>query len=428
MDCFEDSMCSTNRCVASPTLMICSAGNNGDYCDTKRYVDVSCFCFLSLSSIEPTQSDRHSIHVSTSDCNSNYCNLSTRKCEASSLLANGATCSASSQCLSGHCVLGSDGTKCRSGLVGSWCDLNSDCETGYCNTTTRFCELRPLSFVCSSDSQCASTNCAPGPDGTLCRSGSLGAYCDSNNDCSSLFCSFSGSYGTCSTNLLSNGQTCTQDNQCVSNMCVYGLCSGGFAGNVCEVNGDCLSNTCTANKCYNTVGMTCTIDGDCVTSKCASFSGVRKCSAGNVGDACDGASDCLSGVCGATGICEGLLAEGATCTADYDCKSGMCITGSDGTKCRTGKTWDPCTKDKQCSTGYCQPGSTLNPPSPYGACRPNLSVGSTCLVDSNCQSNKCVEGSDGTKCRNGNNGSPCDGNYHCGSGRCDLSKTYGLCY
>ncbi len=81
--------------------------------------------------------------------------------------------------------------------------------------------------------------------------------------------------------------------------------------------------------------------------------------------------------------------NGATCAADYDCKSGACNDGvccsahCGAFACVSGTCATSCTSDAQCvSTHFCS----------GGACAPKKAIAAACAAASECQSGACADG------------------------------------
>ncbi|KNC51952.1 uncharacterized protein AMSG_08198 [Thecamonas trahens ATCC 50062] len=108
------------------------------------------------------------------------------------------------------------------------------------------------------------------------------------------------------------GVACVIDLQCRSGSCVGGTCAGSALGTVCNAIEDCAE----PNFCVTNAG-----------------TGVKECTAALVADgaACTTNSDCESGVCDKSGsVCipEFSKAGGANCTSNDECSSHKC--GSNG--------------------------------------------------------------------------------------------------
>lgn len=82
--------------------------------------------------------------------------------------------------------------------------------------------------------------------------------------------------------------------QCYQPTSAPAVATGGYPGDLCGVNSQCLSNICTSGKCAgNIAGSDCDYDSDC-----------------EVGLYCE---------TGVTGQCQALIAIGKTCTASQQC-------------------------------------------------------------------------------------------------------------
>ena len=341
-----------------------------------------------------------------SDCVSpNTCQGSgtTKNC---ALKANGLTCTAAGQCISGSCVDGvccgsascaacnacnisghagtcsgtaAGATDTRCGATTSACGKTNSCDgAGACANSTAQCAAAMCSgstytpaSVCSGSSttcpvvasmSCGAYACTTSGCKTSCTTATTAsdcaalAYCDSNNKCQSA-----GGLGA----------GCSADNQCAAGRCVDGVCCNTSASacprcQSCNVMGS--PGTCTSvgagkaephglcptssNVCGNTG--TCAADQTCAQVAAGTSCGSASCSAGTATSAttCDGAGSCQSPTVQACNpyVCGGTACKGS-CVTDADCVAGDYC---DGVACQTKKTpGTTCALTDECASGVC---------------------------------------------------------------------------
>lgn len=165
------------------------------------------------------------------------------------------------------------------------------------------------------------------------------------------------------------------------------------------------------------------------------------------GESCVFDSNCQSGRCSSSFVCEDKLGVGESCGEDDDCESGRC---SKFWKCELKlAVGDGCGENDDCVSGYCEERGSC-PPSLFccvsspGALMPN---NARCVLDTQCSSGRCSsslicedklhkggscgEGADchsGTcnwdfTCKGFDDGHSCGDGSQCESGNCD-----GTCY
>lgn len=167
-----------------------------------------------------------------------------------------------------------------------------------------------------------------------------------------------------------NGTSCTDGAQCVSGFCVDGLCCDTECSGTCQAcsatkKGSGMDGTC-ENLQYATDP-----DNECPTGAC---SGSATCQFDN-GVACVNNADCLSNDC-VDGVCCNEVCDGP-CRACSAAKKGG---GTDGTCDFIAVDTDP---DNECAMGHCDG---------TGVCSVLAANGTSCNVDSECQSNACASG------------------------------------
>jgi hypothetical protein len=316
-------------------------------------------------------------------------------------LVQAAACSADAECRSGLCQptlagaslccaldcaaqglrCGSDGASCVE------CDGNasectgpsssrtcvggkyevSECGNG-CDVGTGLCTgLKPLGAACESSVECGSTLCAPDLNETN--------RCCDPSCASDRVCGEAGGCVCPADHVELNGQclraaglACTSGVECASGACV-GTVSGSSV---------CCETPCAA-------GTFCSADG----ARCVQCEGSGAACAGSVSQSCVDEvleeTPCGNGCNPTTGFCNGLLGQGATCTDDVQCGSGLCSPDTLGTDrcCPTNceATGRVCGSDGSC---VCPAGREFV----RGACR--LVVGQPCATANDCSSSACV--------------------------------------
>ncbi len=212
-------------------------------------------------------------------------------------------------------------------------------DLGVCLPTSQYA----LGHSCSSAYECSSGLCYPNPDDTdrFCRQS-----CQvSKADCPSGFTclSYTGiDYGGCLPNALV-GPT------------------PGQVGDACTAHADCASGVCGDGTCRKA----CASDASCGAGLvCKSFSGKKGCATGSVtptgkadGAACTADGDCTSGLCAtlpgtAYAYCRSACLPGGACPAGTTCvlyddpTAGVCMPTAHA-------TGDYCANNNDCTTKIC---------------------------------------------------------------------------
>lgn len=201
--------------------------------------------------------------------------------------------------------------------------------------------------------------------------------------------------------LAANGEDCGQNEECES-----GICAGVLAGQVCS--------ECAADE-------HCPVDGQsCVFE---SSLGYRVCSAGQLGDLCQGDAGCEAGVCWRRPEAEfGLCSECRSASHCRDLGTGINCTmdlTAGWYRCSPGKLGEECQEQSDCLSALCRP---EGPEAGYGKC-------SECTTDAQCQTsgqglnctNKIPEDLDDPTyflCGDGQLGEMCEADTSCTGERC----------
>ena len=329
--------------------------------------------------------------------------------------SNPVTCTALDQCheagscdpATGQCSspTAANGTACDDG---SACTRTDACLNGACTGSN------PI--VCTAADQChAAGTCNPStgqcsnpaaPNGTACTDGNA---CTQTDQCESGVCTGSNPVactaldqcheagscnpvnGQCSNPAAPNGTTCSDGNGCTqTDQCESGVCTGSnpvvcTALDQCHVAGTCNAST---GQCSNPAapnGTACS-DGSACTQTDACQGGT--CTGSNP-VVCTASDQChIAGTCNpASGQCSNPAApngtacsDGSACTQTDTCQSGTC----------TGSNPVVCTAQDQCHVaGTCNPanGQCSDPAAPDGAA---CNDGNACTQTDTCQSGTCT--------------------------------------
>lgn len=304
---------------------------------------------------------------------------------------DGQTCSAASQCASGHCV---DGVCCNSACTGG-CDV--------CNVTAGVCTVvaqgasgaNPScgAFVCNGSSPSCPTSCGNDAD---CAAG---YYCAADGICREQ----KGQGTMCNAN---SGADCKSAGcrVCESGNCVDGFCCDSACGGSCDsCNGAELGWEGATNGTCHFAPTGYAGSPACVTYACDGSSALCATS-------CDSDVECADGFyCSTNGSCLPQKLQGQACNLTTDCKTGdcrQCVTGNcvDGVCCNS-----PCTGPcETCSAtpGICTPRSagSLGEPS----CAPFFCNGISASCDDSCETD-----------------AQCAPEHHCLEGTCHPKKEIG---
>ena len=303
----------------------------------------------------------------------------------------GDNCGGANECLSGFCANGvccdtacdqicEDCTMARTGVADGTCaattdmtDPDNDCTNGACNGN-RMCALDD-GQGCTMGGDCLSGNCAD----NVCCDMACNGLCEgctalltggSNGQCLAIGAGNDPGMecmnGACDGQrmcVLSGGQPCMNDSECLSTMCRDGFCCGSDCNGLCEAcdiggaegscvpiplnsdpDSECMNGACNGNfMCADDQGRVCVNDVDCLSGFCRD----GFCCDGNCGancESCDAAdtggvdgtcasvtaltdpdNDCPDGLCDGMGAC--LLDPGQSCLDSIECVSGFCVDG-----------------------------------------------------------------------------------------------------
>lgn len=187
---------------------------------------------------------------------------------------------------------------------GSGCKKDSQCASGNCDSgkCVPAQGAGPTDAYCTLDDQCKS--------GLYCYRGSCqtiksdGSNCYRDEGCTSGSCVNKKCVGQ---NSVPRGGACTKSDQCKNNsFCSNGSCDKlGANGDYCYKNPGCASGNCKNNVCTVTptrkIGQSCTDDDVCVSGFCSKGACAAQRGAGR---GCNGPSACISGTCKKNGTCK----------------------------------------------------------------------------------------------------------------------------
>jgi hypothetical protein len=244
---------------------------------------------------------------------------------------------------------------CHLTLGAGPCTGAADCVSGQCDLANQVCVPNT-----TEGSQCleGDPDCGVGPNGQMYCAGAKCVY--------------------------PHGDSCTANNQCISEDCSTFVCTTSAVNTYCDTSSDCAApGKCMRHECRYPSGATCTVSAECASNNCAggttcACSGVAPGAAGG----CATNADCCAGsgaIC-SFGVCS--LPTGSTCLTNQKCVVGTCAGGV-CPKATYASGPDSCLSNSDCQTGYTCETST-------GQCV--LEVGSTvnCVTNNDeCTSQSC---------------------------------------
>lgn len=302
----------------------------------------------------------------------------------------GATCSATSDCISGFCA---DGVCCDGACTGLCQSCGLSGKLGTCSNVpagvadaNAGCTATDPS-TCGNDGMCnGAGGCRNWPATTVCRAASCpagsntltrSAFCDGTGaacpagataSCGSFLCDGvrNACKSTCTTG--TRAQDCFMDAVCAATAGGASICGAPKPnGQTCVSAAECVSGQCVDGTCCSTAS--CGMCQSCASGSCAPVAaGVpdARC-APATGDVCK-----TNGVCGAAGQCAATPSGtgcGSTCTADGKQQNSTCngagVCAVSGTPescgaylCKNNACVKKCTSDADCVPGkQCKGGS-----------------------------------------------------------------------
>ncbi len=395
--CAGNDVCLSGRCdtASSPSICIassstceanvpCSCAKDSD-CDSARYCEGGNACVARKLAGEFCQADRFCFNskcddsfppgrcgtpsgspcLANSECSAGICDMG--KCGK----PDQALCSDAAECSSRSCTLATDLNRRCSPVkaeLGQPCIGDSSCNSGYCRTnsdSTKTCATKNLAVgaPCAGNDVCSSGRCNTAVTPSVCAAALLtdGNICMADSDCVNDYCrTNSDSTKTCATKNRADGVACAGDDICSSGRCdeVRSICVPPLLDNGawCSESGDCKSKQCGRSRSGPESGpLTCFPSSPCTfTSECST------------------ASFCNAG------YCSPLFPNDAECFFDSQCVSNLCT----GNFCvtRLKENDEACQNGAECKSGYC----------PANNCADRLDTGEVCTIDDDCKSNSCI--------------------------------------
>jgi hypothetical protein len=398
--CASDNSCLTGNCLP---IKVCGAAESIDTCGSCNVFSPSCPSGTQCKADAPGSFAGHCVSDTPLDdgatccndaqCDSGYCGTSfslgsglSRKCTQKKQLCE--SCHVGSNSITGATPC-ADGLECVSDTTTSFNPFGSD--EGVCILR----DAVPAHGECCADVQCDSGSC--NDNGTCDDFLNVGEKCTTDKACGpNIICATTSSkLGRRCVEPASKlkNQDCIADEQCVSGLCDIG---GSNRCIQCEADNDCQASD--LQYCQN---------GFCEVKL-------------YVGSDCSKDTHCLSGFCGASGVCG--CQSNADCVGGY-CQAEQCVPYAK--TCETCDSSDQCTPNTPAGHGFADP--ICGAPS-YGfqggetgnVCFHEASreVGDSCCNDSQCSSNWCALKLDGTERINVcgcTDSSDCSGNAFCGA-------------
>ena len=310
-------------------------------------------------------------------------------------------------CVPTTCQYSDEGFVCKDGVITAckvageqFCDKCGCPASKRCAVGVGCVDLSDLGGPCDRDSDCRTNNCST--FAAVCRA-PVGSTCTSDN-CDRCLSS-SGGWSYCS-------RLCGTQDDCNGGYCI-GIPGGNFA---CEppCTGSC------PGQCSYVGASDGSIISYCDCPKCSITAPLH-----DVGQSCEGQTDCTSGDCYARIQCTDLVCgERGWCTVDCatnaDCGSAICVSvpclGSQDPSTCGRKCIPPCDASGSCKLGTCRELVALEGGTAR-VCDIRLEMGETCSRDSDCQSGHCANGvcADAAGLQNG---SSCSLPTDCASGTC----------
>jgi hypothetical protein len=297
--CPVGQICHNSKCIGIPTLETCpefAPNKCGTTCTDLSKDPSNCGacgnkCKASESCINGECTLIPSCPLGSFACGNNCCGVS-QTCDPNTLTCTPSICqSGQTQCGSVCIDTSSDRFNC--GGCGITCDIEEQCISGKCVSSTcgnGKCDLTENCSTCSQD--CGSCQCsAPTPD--LCN-------------------------GRC-TNILSDSSNCGAcSNECqIGYSCDNGVCKGMINAN-CTTDSDCSQGNCINNKCQF---ITCTKDSDCLSTQYCNTN-LNLCT-----DGCSSDSACQS-IAGPSYKCQLSTHQCVTCPENTVYQNGACVNDS----------------------------------------------------------------------------------------------------
>ena len=395
-DCDDGSPCTANVCEAALVTDLsngCTATNLGGVCSDDNPCTLldECANGFCVPGGKPDCDDQNS-------CTDDTCDLQSGKC-VSIPRTPGEPCDDGNACTAGDAC--TEQGVCMAALKD--CDDNENCTVDFCDKNTGICTHENNSGaacedgnLCTLGDACADGQCLSGSkklcdDSLICTSDS----CDSKTG----GCVFAPNTAPCT-----DGNPCTQKDQCAAGKCV------GASPVVCDDGNVCTSESCNSGtgKCdsQNVADNVLCADADLCTEGDACKSGV--CTSGPA-KYCDDNNPCTDSGCDAkTANCTAInnalpCDDGNKCTKDDACGAGKCNSGKNACDCVTDGDCAVKEDGDLCNgTLYCDKGSN--------SCKVDSNTIVVCDASKNttCTTFKCNSGTGGCEGVPQKDGTGCD--------------------
>jgi hypothetical protein len=296
-------------------------------------------------------------------CSSGCCGTSNASSDTTCSDNGGTVCDGA-----GHCVACLTAANCAA--QSTLCKINT-CTANSCGITNAAAETTCTDnggSVCNGNGSCVAcvtaADCAP--QSTVCKT----------NTCAANACGTSNvSLGTMCTD--SGGTVCNGNGSCVAATCSDGIkdgnetdvdCGGGTCPPCadtkdCKVGSDCVDKVCSGNPltcqaptCSDGVQNGQETDVDCGGPTCDAQG--KTCA---LGKRCGTGADCTDDTC-TSNVCV-TAGNGAACTSNAECTSGVCDINGTGNCCAASCVGGACGATSCDTSGACvYPGNTVAPP------------------------------------------------------------------
>ncbi|MDF1566058.1 MAG: hypothetical protein P1V51_23695 [Deltaproteobacteria bacterium] len=336
-------------------------------------------------------------------------------CERRSCAQAGAECGEIPDGCGGRVGCGGAGGSCSSGICGGGgpnrcgsdpCDPITSCPAGRCGVISNGCD--------------GIVNCGDPPTGQLCTvdghaidpNGEVGSQCQNDRDCTTGYCQTSTvsgwPSGYCTT-------WCTTTSQCgTGSHCAFrsggrGICVENCSGTTCartgyictDADGDSQQECVPGGTGTGQVGDACTSVANCaggagaicIADPAGGPGGYCTTGCGSGKPACPAGTHC--GFDAGASVCVVDCATSANCRAGYLCSDW---DGDGSNECSPGgNIGDPCTADTECAFGNCLTGTH-----PGGYCSLGCTTSNDCPPGSVCGSGQCIQSCNSNlDCRSG---------------------------
>jgi hypothetical protein len=261
---------------------------------------------------------------------------------------DGVPCEASWECQSAYCYfdseLGTSACRMLCNPSNPSCPAGLTCmQVGMLGACLPAPDPQPEGSWCQHHNECLSGYCAPlpGVDKKFCRAACSGqASCPQGTEC--VF--YDGqATGLCMPAGKGIGQTCFSSMECTTQICwsasgsavclapcLQGMCAAGF---VCNT-GSPYGSVCISQEGSFPVGASCTANEQCGSKVC--IAGLCREACLVLAPACPAGFGCIPLNDGPEGGCitPGAAKEGAACNSDFECVTLLCVDDGKGRKCR----------------------------------------------------------------------------------------------